>query len=165
MGTDQARAVAELYRRFGPTVYRRCLRLLSNRESARDATQEIFLKLLKNPESLCEPEAAVSWIFAVTTNHCLNLQRDARRHARRLRALKPDVETAGGGEPFSERHLAAQILGRASEDTRAVAVGVIVEDKNLSEIAVGLGVSRKKVARQLERFLVKAREFLARSAP
>jgi len=42
---------AELYRTWGPAIYRRCLRLLRDTEAARDATQEVFRKALSSPES------------------------------------------------------------------------------------------------------------------
>ena len=51
MGDRQQRA-AELYRQWGPAVYRRCLKLLRDPEAARDATQEVFVKLVRDLEKL-----------------------------------------------------------------------------------------------------------------
>src|SRR5512133_2741664 len=58
-GVSAAERAAELYRTFGPAVYRRCLKLLRDREAARDATQEVFVKLLADPERFDEVEAAL----------------------------------------------------------------------------------------------------------
>ncbi len=47
MGTgqvpSQGERIVSLYRELGPVVSRRCLRLLRDREAARDATQEVFV--------------------------------------------------------------------------------------------------------------------------
>ena len=45
---DARERVAELYRTYGPAIYRRCVRLLGDREAARDATQEVFGKLMRD---------------------------------------------------------------------------------------------------------------------
>jgi len=42
----------ELYKEYGPVIYRRCLRLLKDPEAARDATQEVFMKLVRDIRKL-----------------------------------------------------------------------------------------------------------------
>ena len=155
----------ELYRTYGPVVYRRCLRLLRDREAARDATQEVFVKLLREPELLADPRAAVPWIYRVATNHCLNLGRNRRRRAEE--ELTPALELAAGAAPpdFSDRHLARAVLSRFDAQTQAVAVGVFVDGMEHEEVAGLLGISRRTVSRKLDRFLARARDFLARSKP
>src|SRR5690242_4964069 len=71
--------VAELYREFGPAVYRRCYGLLRDREAAQDATQEVFRKLLRDEARLARRDDVLPWIWRVATNHCLNQRRNARR--------------------------------------------------------------------------------------
>src|SRR6266540_5480869 len=46
------RRAAELYKQYGPVVYRRCLRLLKDPEAAKDATQEVFMKLVRDIRKL-----------------------------------------------------------------------------------------------------------------
>jgi RNA polymerase sigma-70 factor (ECF subfamily) len=162
VGVERER-IAELYKQFGPVVYRRCLRLLSDREAARDATQEVFVKLLKKPERLSEGAAALPWIFGVATNHCLNLRRDARRHAEQLQGAELEGASYGKAESLPDRALAAEVLARTDATTRAVAVGVLLEEKEHQEVASELGLSRKTVSRKLDRFLLNARKFLSRS--
>ena len=43
-----ASRVGVLYARFGPTIYARCRRMLKERAAAEDATQEVFLKVLRH---------------------------------------------------------------------------------------------------------------------
>ena len=51
MGEHRSQA-AELYRTYGPVVYRRCLRILKDPEAAKDATQEVFMKLIRDMSKL-----------------------------------------------------------------------------------------------------------------
>src|SRR5262249_5902316 len=54
--------VAALYQQHGPAVYRRCYALLRDREAARDATQEVFGKLLREKEKLAGRDDVLPWI-------------------------------------------------------------------------------------------------------
>jgi RNA polymerase sigma-70 factor (ECF subfamily) len=168
--TGRARARAShderadrFFRRYGPAVYRRCLRLLSEAEEAKDATQEVFVKLLCHPERLEDPSTALFWAYRVATNHCLNVLRDAR--GRRQEALTPELELVGDveGGNYPELQLVRAVLGRFDAQTQAVAVGVFVDGMEHEEIAEVLGISRRTVTRKLERFLENAKKFLARS--
>lgn len=160
---DHRQEAARLYRDFGPVVYRRCLRLLRDREAARDATQEVFVRLVQDIGRFDDRERAIAWIYRVATNHCLNLLRDARRHGES--PLDPDLELAPGEArgAFPERRLAQEVLSRFDEATRAVAVGTFVDGMEREELAAALGISRRTVSRKLGRFLAQAREFLSRS--
>ena len=163
---SDARQHAEaLYRTYGPIVYRRCLRLLRDREAARDATQEVFVKLLRDEKALAEREKALPWIYRVATNHCLNLRRNQRRRGEE--ELSPALEVAASvaAPDFPERQLARSVLSRFDAQTQAVAVGVFVDGMEHEEVVDALGISRRTVSRKLERFLSRARIFLERSTP
>jgi RNA polymerase sigma-70 factor (ECF subfamily) len=162
---DDREQAARLYATYGPAVYRRCLRLLGDREAARDATQEVFMKLLRNVRTLEDPDAALPWIYRVAMNHCLNLKRDAGR--RREEALDEGLEVApqAAEAGFPARHLARAVLSRFDAQTQAVAVGVFVDGMEREEVAHALGISRRTVTRKLDRFLAQARKLFAGSEP
>lgn len=151
--------VAELYRRYGPVVYRRCLRLLRDREAARDATQEVFVKLVRDMERLRERETVLPWIYRVATNHCLNELRAARRRGNEVDAEELPI-VAPAPVDFPARHLARQVLDRFDQGTQAVAIGVLVDGMEHEELAQSLGISRKTVERRLGRFIEAARRLL-----
>jgi len=157
--------MSTLYRELGPAVYRRCLRLLRDRAAAEDATQEVFVKLVRDMDRLQERETVLPWIFRVATNHCLNLRRDAGRRGEDALAEDLDVlpDTRGEGPgAYPERQVVQAILSRFDDETQAVAVGVLVDGMEHQEIASMLGISRRTVSRRLERFLESSREFLIR---
>jgi RNA polymerase sigma-70 factor (ECF subfamily) len=160
---DRNRRAAELYKEFGPVVYRRCLRLLKDQEAARDATQEVFMKLVRDMAKLEDRETVLPWIYRVATNYCLNQRRNSSRRGEDY--SEPDLEIASGTptDVYPDRALAQSVLSRFDAATQAVAVGVIVDGMEHEEVAAALGVSRRTVARKLERFLENARKYVDRS--
>ena len=163
--SDEREETARLYRELGPAVYRRCLRLLGDREAARDATQEVFVKLLRDMKRLEDRETVLPWIYRVATNHCLNRRRNARRRGEE--ELEPALQVAPGLSEarYPDRQLAQKVLARFDAATQAVAVGVFVDGMEHEEVAAALGISRRTVSRRLERFLANARKFVERSTP
>jgi RNA polymerase sigma-70 factor (ECF subfamily) len=157
---DQRGRAAELYRQYGPVVYRRCLRILKDPEAAQDATQEVFVRLVRDMDRLADRETVLPWIYRVATNHCLNERRNAARRGDDQDF--PDLELAHGvsADVVPDRALAMQLLERVDETTRSVAVGVLVDGMEHEEVAGALGISRRTVARKLERFLETARRFV-----
>ena len=158
MGGDR---IAELYRTWGPAIYRRCLRLLRDQEAARDATQEVFRKALSSPGKLADPDTALPFIYRVATNHCLNERRNA---GRRGETELMDLDVASDHPAFPQRRLVQRVLSRFDAKTQSIAVGVLVDGMEHEEVADALGISRKTVSRKLARFLENARKYLERSA-
>jgi RNA polymerase sigma-70 factor (ECF subfamily) len=158
-----ASEVAALYQKYGPAVYRRCFTLLRDREAARDATQEVFGKLLRDQERLAGRDDVLPWIWRVATNHCLNVRRNARRHGEQEMPDELPVNDSVGTDQVPERQLAQRVLSRFDAETQAVAVGVLVDGMEHQEVADVLGISRRTVLRKLDRFLVNARKYVQRS--
>jgi len=159
---DHREAAARLYRDYGPAVYRRCLRLLRNREAAQDATQEVFVRLVRNMERLEDRGGALPWIYRVTTNHCLNVLRNAGRRGEGALLVELEADDRPATEALPDRLLAQEILQRFDASTQAVVVGVFVDGMEREEVAATLGISKRTVSRKLERFLSSSRRFLGR---
>jgi len=109
-------------------------------------------------------DTALPWIYRVATNHCLNQRRNA---GRRGEETLPDIEMPASETPdgVPERQLVQQVLARFDAATQAVAVGVFVDGMEHEEVAQALGISRRTVARKLQRFVGNARKYLMRSEP
>jgi RNA polymerase sigma-70 factor (ECF subfamily) len=162
------RTASELYRTYGPVVYRRCLRLLKDPDAAQDATQEVFLKLVRDMPRLQERETVLPWLYRVAMNYCLNERRNAtRRGGDRGDDVDPELDLASteSADIYPDRALAQSVLARFDTATQAIAIGVIVDGMDREEVAEALGVSRRTVARKLDRFLDNARKYIARSGP
>jgi RNA polymerase sigma-70 factor (ECF subfamily) len=162
---DDRAHLAAIYRELGPAVYRRCLRLLREPEAARDATQEVFGKLVRERDRLEERETVLPWIYRVATNHCLNeLRNRGRRGETPADELDLPLFDDEAAAQYPERQLARKVLARFDQETQAVAVGVLVDGMEHEELASALGISRRTVSRKLDRFLTNARKYLLRSA-
>jgi RNA polymerase sigma-70 factor (ECF subfamily) len=157
--------VIRLYREYGPVVYRRCMRLLGDREQAQDATQEVFVKLLREEKLTGDGAEILPWIYRVATRHCLNLRRQARSGRWKLDESGDLDVVADAAAPYPERRLAQQVLARFDATTQAVAVGVLVDGMEREEVAGALGLSRRTVHRKLTRFLEGARRLLLGEEP
>jgi Sigma-70 region 2 len=62
-----------LYQQYGPSVYRQCLRLLRDSDAAREATQAVFIGLLRDIELLQDPETALRLSYQAASTHCSRL--------------------------------------------------------------------------------------------
>ena len=153
--------VNDLYRKFGAVIYSRCRRLLKDDALAEDATQEVFVRVMRHIQSAPDDQAALAWIYRISTNYCLNQIRDRRRQAEPVEEI-PD---AGGPHPEAqmlERDLAMRLVLRAPEKLRAAAVLYYVDGLEQEQIATTLGISRRTVINRLNDFTSRSRKFLSR---
>lgn len=141
--------VEELFDRYGPLVLRRARAILGTEEEARDAMQDVFMKILEGSGPTDGPMAA--WLARVTTNLCLNRVRDhgRRRELARLHlGHRAEGEEASAEDRLTVRHL----LAETDERTARAAVCVHVDGMSYDEAADTLGVSKRTVANLLKRF-------------
>ena len=68
-----------LFRQHGADVFRRARYLLGNDEDAKEATQEVFLRVMRTTRAFAGESSVGTWLYRITTNHCLNTLRDKRR--------------------------------------------------------------------------------------
>jgi RNA polymerase sigma-70 factor (ECF subfamily) len=150
----------DAYRRWGGQIYRRCLKLLGDAAAAEDATQEVFMRLMRQAGRLSAEGGYLGWIYRVATNHCLNVLRDGARLQLCPTDALPDDGQAGSAESLPARELNARLLKRFDEETRTIAVLSLVDGMSRDEVAEVMGLSRKTVGRKLARFLTNARKYL-----
>lgn len=75
-GGDHASA-SELFERYSRRIYNFAFRFLRNSESAEDATQEVFVKMLKNARQFQGDAKLSTWLFSITANLCRDYLRKA----------------------------------------------------------------------------------------
>jgi RNA polymerase sigma-70 factor (ECF subfamily) len=143
--------VEQMYAKFGPAIYARCKRLLKNDAAAEDATQDVFMKVLRHAESAPSAEAVMPWIHRITTNHCLNVLRDAKRHATPVETLPEQVDDEFEDSVVT-RNFADHVLRSTPEHVRAPAMLYHGRGIEQSKVAEELGVSRRTVLYRLAEF-------------
>jgi RNA polymerase sigma factor (sigma-70 family) len=140
------------YRRYGPLVYRRCLRLLRSEAEAEEAMQDVFVELVRRHAQL-EDRGLSSLLFQVATHVSLNRLRTRRRHPEhrddQLLAL------IANDEQLEDRSLADALLGRLfgrePPSTRLMATLHYVDRMTLEEVADELGLSVSGVRKRLRK--------------
>lgn len=68
-------ALTEVIERHRPWVYNIALRMMGDPGSAEDATQDIFIKVLKGIGSFAGQSSFRTWLYRVAFNHLLNAKR------------------------------------------------------------------------------------------
>ena len=68
---------SELYDRYSRRIYNFAYRFLKNSESAEDATQEVFAKMIKHASQFRGGAKLSTWLFSITANHCRDYLRKA----------------------------------------------------------------------------------------
>jgi len=105
-----AAAFSEVYRRYEKRIYGFCLARSLDREAAADATQEVFMRLLKaSPGSVDHPRA---WLFAVARNVVI----DAIRKRARLRETGEVDEGSPAWVAMTAADTADEVVDRADAD-------------------------------------------------
>ncbi|MFZ5446098.1 MAG: RNA polymerase sigma factor [Myxococcota bacterium] len=150
-----SRNVEKLYAKYGPTIYARSKRLLKDATAAEDATQEIFIKILRHIDSAPSEEAVLPWIHRITTNHCLNVIRDAKRHAEPVEHV-PELVDDEFEDSVVTRDFAERVLAATPEELKKPAVMYHANGVDQSKVARTLGVSRRTVLYRLAEFTRRA---------
>ena len=128
-------------------VFRTAYRLLGRCEDAQDATQEVFLRLLKNLDSVGEDPSG--WLYRVTVNVCNDFYR-------RTPPLEISEEIRAGGVSAEEaltmderKRLLMDGLQTLPERERAAVVLRDIEGLSTAEVARIMGVEEVTVRSQI----------------
>ena len=138
-----------LVERYQRVLYTVALRMLGNRDDAKDATQTAFVRAYERLASFDEQYRFFSWIYRILMNECLNVIRGRRPEDE----LTPVLATSGG--PFesavSRERQRAGAGGAAAAHAGYRAVVVLRHFAGLSydEMADALGVPAKTVKSRL----------------
>ncbi len=68
---------AEIFERYSRRIYNFAYRFLRNAEAAEDATQEVFVKMIRNARQFQGDAKLSTWLFSITANHCRDHLRKA----------------------------------------------------------------------------------------
>lgn len=142
---------------------RLCERLLGDAEEARDAAQEVFLKVWRNAGEVQPRGRVYTWLYRVAVNHCLNKLR-RRKIARFLRLAGPedpagpvfDPPDPGAGpaaalEARRRWQATRRAIGELPENQRVVLILARFEGLPYREIAEVLGITEGAVESRLVR--------------
>ncbi len=151
-------AFDELMRLHEDRVFAICLRMMTDRDAALDATQDVFLTVFRKADRYKEQAAFSTWLYRVAVNTCYDHLRRKKRTRSQSLPEHFDPEDPKGGDPFTAAELRPDIeaaLATLSPDFRAAIILVDLDGLSLEvaadtlDVPVGTVKSRVFRARKL----------------
>ena len=164
VASDDQRAIAELYDRFGSLVFRMACQSMPNRAEAEDAVQEVFIRLWRTAGRYDDRRSAlVTWVMLISRRHLVD---KLRRSKARLRPASIDqageaVAKVGGVDrmELSEKmKVVMERIEQLPELQRTVVTRAYLGGQTLRQIGEELGTPLGTVKSALSRALVRLRE-------
>ena len=171
-------AFEEIMRLFEQRVLRMTWRMLANEADARDATQEVFLRVYKYLGRFKQDQPFFAWVYQITLNVCRDIAKKRRHyniqftsleaHGSEVAAVVSD-DQADAEESLvraQERHLIMKAIGALPERERAAILLRDLEGLTTDEVAhimkstpttvrSQISSARKKIKVYCERYLKK----------
>jgi len=151
-----AEALGEIHHRYVRRVFGLCRYMLDSRESAEDATSEVFLKLQHSIESYDSSIPFPRWLLRVAGNQCIDVLRRRRRErqvivevedgAAVIEATSSQPSPLGTVIRMAERAQLQAAIGRLPESYRVPLVLRYYSELSYDEIGQQLGLPRNHVA-------------------
>ena len=164
-------AMDDLIRGTYTDVYRLCRRLLGDPADAADATQEVFVRVVRSVLGFRGEAAFGTWLHRITVNVCLTTLRrrgDLRARGQSAGTLDATFDDLESGERSTEDRVAdadlarrtTDALAQLAEDAREVVVLRDVQGLSTKETAELLGITEGAVKVRLHRAHARLRELV-----
>ncbi len=150
-------AFSALARRHGALVFRACHRVLRDRALAEDATQETFVRLMRNGEGVSGSLA--SWLHRVATRLAIDAARSEQCRKRRELSFAASKQTREELQDEVAHHLDGCIQ-HVSEPGRTLLVEHYLQGRRQSEMASVRRTSKATISRRIRGSLEEFRRLL-----
>jgi RNA polymerase sigma-70 factor (ECF subfamily) len=133
-------------------------RMLGNEADARDASQEVFLKLYKYLRSFKQDQDFFAWVYQITVNVCRDIAKQRQHHTDRFASLETTAtaglaaEQEGADEALlaaQQRELIAGAMATLPAKERAAILLRDIEGLSTNEVAHILKSSSSTVRSQI----------------
>ena len=146
-----------LYRRYAGKVFAKCISMLADEGQARDATQDIFIKVLLNLAKFTEQSSFSTWVYSITYNYCIDMIRkkkkmpllfteDVGKISKETNQELPDSVLL---EMKQER--LEKVIDRLPPGDKAILMMKYIDDMQIREIGEVLGKTESAIKMQIMR--------------
>lgn len=137
--------------------------MLSNREDAYDAAQEVFVRVYKSIESFKEQSSFTTWLYRITTNVCSDILRKRQKNTNVISMnqvldenkdmdIKDEALTPEESMELSEKQKAVRdAIGELREEYRVVIALCDIEGMSYDEISEILNIPSGTVKSRINR--------------
>lgn len=146
-----------LYRRYAGKVFAKCISMLADEGQARDATQDIFIKVLLNLAKFTEQSSFSTWVYSITYNYCIDMIRKKKKMpllftedvGKVSRETDPEIPDSVLLEMKQER--LEKVIDRLPPGDKAILMMKYIDDMQIREIGDVLGKTESAVKMQIMR--------------
>ncbi len=159
----QATAFARLIQLHERLVLRYAQRILLNREAAKDAAQEVFIRLHKNLGSIDEKRDLRAWLYRTTSNVCYDILRRNQQDLAIDLIVEPVDETLNPEELMcltQQKTLILCALKELAVREREVIILRDLEGNSTAEVAAILHITEGTVRSHLSTGRIKMKNFV-----
>ena len=146
----------QLYRQHAGLVVRRVRRFFP--DDVEEVVHEVFLRALEKAHTFRAEASPTTWLYQLTTRHCLNRIRDSKRRRELLEIYADDPWTAPIANEPETRVFLQEIWSTLDPDLALIGVYYFVDDLSHAQIAKLVGVSRRTVGNRIEALRQQVRE-------
>jgi RNA polymerase sigma-70 factor (ECF subfamily) len=139
--------IADWYEKYGPMVFRRCRKMLQNEDNAKDAVQDVFLKLLKTRGKTVSCPS--SYLYTAATKVCLNRIRANKQYAGLADDIQEFPDYDGRLEEIDAEMLVQVLLQDDDEGSRTICYLRYFDGMSLEEIGENMGMSKITIEKRL----------------
>lgn len=159
-GTSTREFIHSLYELYSNDVYRYAWATLGNSSDAYDVVQEVFLRACRSANNYRRDSSARTWLMTIARNYIFDVLRKKRTERKYLdNSEMPEIVDTSTASPGMVLEIKEALL-QLNDEYRHVIVLRHIENVSVSETAVILGWSEKKVHNTTHRALLKLREIL-----
>ena len=169
---SRPQAFENLVTRYRARLYRHALCIVKEPEAAWDATQEVFVKAMKERRIFDGDFQVKAWLFRVTSNLCYNVVRDRNRRQRLLNKreeeVRPSDQSRCSTSEVSNKDARSTILDAMNgltENHKKILFLRYYDDLSYSEIAEKLQIKLGTVMSRLSRARNSLGEIIGPSHP
>ena len=150
------KAFQQLFEVYKDKVYSMALHFIHDETSARDITQQVFLKLFTSIGQFRHDSEFTTWLYRIVANACVDEQRKRSRFVGLADGYEVKNMEAKGSqeESYVRRQMADSVraaIGGLTPKLRLPILLKYVEGLSYDEIAEALGCSKGTVASRLNR--------------
>ncbi len=148
--------LAALYRQYAPLVLRRVRRFVGPQE-AEEVVHEIFLRALEKRDTFRSESSPVTWLYTLTTRHCLNRIRNSGRRRELLDVHAGAIPAQAPMGASAEARLFLQQFWKTLDDEVAlIGIYYFVDGLTHAEIAKLVGCSPRTVGYRIQQLQAQA---------
>lgn len=144
--------IEEYYQKYGPMVFRRCLRLLGNESKAEEAMQDTFVQVFLHRDRL-KDQYPSSLLYRISTNICLNLLRgdEKKEEVQDDSILNEIIDSMNLESKMISKNFLTKLFSMDKETTALIAVLYYLDGMTLEEVAREVSMSVSGVRKCLKR--------------